>query len=346
MTMKKKMLLTLIYFWFILIFLASCTTANLSQTQDVAVSASPITETTATVSQLVTTVMLTQSPNDVLPSPTKMAYSTQTPHPTVISTPDVEKIQQATREVAGQIVEGLMKPDVSCQLPCWWGVELGDSLENAEQKIHNLGIDSWEVSFSNFGDIGDRGHVRTGYYNNETLGYDISTTIDFYTVDGIVRFMSILVERPLPQYGKQEFARDWQAYDIGSILKQFGKPSYVYLIPQNVADLGPPNFVVVLYYPDLGFNFAYRHYDSSFDEMTSEFCLGLENMRQITLSLYDPEYVNTWSNYLVPPALNPEAESLFEQWTWEKQTGMDLDDFYQLYKDKEATKLECVQIIR
>ena len=127
------------------------------------------------------------------------------------------------------------------------------------------------------------------------------------------------------------------------MLQRYGKPQHVYLFPQSIADPAPLNFTLVLYYPELGLTFEYMPHNVSDSETQADLCLGLENMRSISFTFYNPEFVHMHPSYLLPPALNPEAEEFFKAMTWEGVTGMDLDAFYEIYKSENP---ECILVTR
>ncbi len=269
--------------------------------------------------------------NTALP-PTAIVSPTSTPPP----------VPTLTKTEEGELVQEFMILQEGCQLPCWWNIQFGDNLESIGDSFAELGIESWEVTISDYGDGGNRGYVKVGYFNQASSFYEIGVSLDFFTVDEKVQYIDVSAERPLRQYGEAEIVRDWNQYALSSIIQKYGETPYVYLFHQ-VADPGPPNFDLILYYPDLGFKFSFQPHNTS-NETEAELCLALNNMRQINLSLYNPEFVDVWANYLLPPALNPETVEYFEQWAWEAQTGIDLAIFYETYKD--STTPECIVIDR
>lgn len=261
---------------------------------------------------------------------------TMTSSPTLTPIPTLNSVEEEV------IVQELMATNGGCQLPCWWGFQLGENLGDIGERFTNLGIGPWRVSVSDFSNDAKRGYIKSGYFDPVISSYDIGISIDFYTITDTVQFIEITVERPLPQYGQEILLRDWERYSLSFILQEYGKPPYVYLVTQNVADSGSPNYILILYYPELGFKFSYQPYETSSNDAQPELCLNLENMQQINLSLYNPEFVDVWIDYLLPPALNPGAEDYLDQWAWETQIAIDLDTFYQTYQD--PNNFGCVQV--
>lgn len=339
--MKKKILqMRYICLWIIMvvaILMTSCTSKVKPEVQSkvTAIRSTEAIRPTATMT-FAPTVTAQPSLSTATLSPIKTPVPTFTP----IFTIRVE--QKTTQEASEQLLQELMQDNGNCLLPCWWGIVLGDSLESTEEKIIKRGA-YFGRQPSDFGEFGEQGNVIMGYYNPNTSTFDVSTSVNFHTFDGNVQFIDVLAERPLHQYGQEEISRDWESYALNSVLQTYGKPQFVYL-GEQVAEPGPPGYTVVIYYPDLGLNFVYHPYETYSNESQGELCLALDNMNSISLSLYNPDFVDVWSNYLLPPAINPEAEDYLEHWTWEEQTGMDLDTFYNIYKD--TANPDCILIDR
>lgn len=286
------------------------------------------------------------TPNNIVAVETPTATSSsETTVPTAlpVSTANIE--EEALLEASAKLAENLMQTNGGCQLPCWWGIELGENSESVIKtfdEIFDERFDNDSLYYvSRFKIVDEHGSIRLGYDNPAMSGIDVSITTDFHFVDDKVQFIDVSVERPLRQYGEEKLVRDWEKYSISSMLQKYGKPQYVYLFPQTVADPGSLNFYLRLYYPELGFAFGYEPYDISSGETQAGLCLSLESIASINLTLYNPDFVNLRSNYLLPPALNPEAEDFIQASTWEVVTGMDLDMFYELYK---VSNPECIQI--
>ena len=328
----------------IIIFVVSCTSPMPLQRQTSTVNANNILETTIEMKVVTTQVTITSistltATNTYTPTATStplLSTVTVTIPATLTPIPTLNSVEE------GILVQEFMATNGGCQLPCWWGFKLGESLESIGEAFITIGIGPWRVAISGFGDGGEQGYIKLGYFDSASSTYNIGISMDFYATNNIVELIEVTVERPLRQYGEEMLVRDWEKYSLNSILQKYGKPPYVYLIPQNVADLGPSNYVLILYYPDLGFKFSYQPYETSSSDTETELCLNLGNIQQISLSLYNPEFVYMWANYLLPPALNLEAEDHLNQWTWEAQTGMDLNSFYETYKD--PNNLGCIQV--
>lgn len=333
-------------FMFIMIFAVGCASPTVLQEQAStanvkATPEAPIEMPLVTASAVMTSISTPTTTSTHIPTTTSTPLRSTA---TVTSSPVLPPIPTLNRVEEAALVQELMATNGGCQLPCWWGIQLGESLKSIGEVFNNVGIGSWHESVSDFGGGGERGYVRSGYYNPDTFGYDVSVTVDFHTVDGVVQFIDVYTERPLRQYGEKVFVRDWEKHFLSSILQKYGKPQYVYFEPLNIADPAPPDHSLGLYYSELGINVSYTFYGIWIGDVEAEVCLALENVRDINLSLYNPELADVWGAYLIPPEFysDPKLVELFSQWTWEAQTGMDLDTFYETYKNPD--NLGCIQV--
>lgn len=333
--------------WFcvlVLISMTGCMVVQESQSEDT----SKLLTSTIMATTIQPALEIEATPSEALSLlPTATPAIIQTIAPTLIPVATLSVEQEALLEASAELAQELMETNGGCQLPCWWGVSLGDSAENAIERFNGVfdekfDNDSMYYAFR-FKIVDEHGIIRLGYHNPEMSIMDVSISIDYHFIDGEVQFIDVSVERPLPQYGEETLIRDWEKYSISSMLQRYGKPQYVYLFPQSIADPGPLNFTLVLYYPELGLTFEYMPHDVSRSETQADLCLGLENMRSISFTFYNPEFVHLHPRYLLPPALNPEAEEFFKAMTWEGVSGMDLDTFYEIYRSENP---ECIQITR
>lgn len=341
--MKNKFLLK----WDIILWLAaltvmlitSCVFSDNSQKQT-GTTAESVTTTLATQITLIPPkTIVTQTPAVIT---TTLPAQTFASTPTQIPTPIVE--QTMLPKVSEQLVQELMRTNGNCQLPCWWGIELGENLQKTGKMFTTLGVGIWRTTISDFGDGGNRGYIKSGYFDPANLSYNVGISMDFYTVGGEIQFINVLAERPLRQYGEEEFVRDWEQYFLSSILQKYGQPQYVYLVPLNIADPSPPDHALTLYYPDLGINVSYAFYGDWTEDGLAEICFDITNVRNIELSLYNPKLADVWGTYLLPPELytDPDLAELYSAWTWTTQTGMSIDSFYETYKNPE--NLDCIQV--
>ena len=73
------------------------------------------------------------------------------------------------------------------------------------------------------------------------------------------------------------------------------------------------------------------------DNGHAEICLAMENVNPLDLWLFDPEFMTEWTGHL-PSGQREE----YQQWKLEVQTTMDLDTFYETYRD--PNNLDCIRV--
>lgn len=196
----------------------------------------------------------------VTPSPTPtITVATNTPIPPAAASPVTTMVPVPTLTIVEEkeIVQALMATNGGCQLPCWWGIEFGESLDSVGQKFIDIGLPGWNVRSSDFGDDRLMGTLVTGYYDLSSSILYVDISQKFYTVDDAVQLIIVSVSRPSYQIGEPEFVRDWQQYSLSSMLQEYGKPTEIFLILQTIADPSPPIYSMILSYPERGIFSSY-----------------------------------------------------------------------------------------
>jgi hypothetical protein len=259
--------------------------------------------------------------------------------PTSIPVPTLTFIEE------GAMYQNLMTTNGVCKLPCWWGFQLGESLENINQTFVRWGMPWLEIQSS--------GRVRSeqmgafsadyaDYYEDENnrivADVRLSVDIEFHELDETVQFIYVFVNRVRFAESEQEFIRDWEQYFLNSFLQKYGKPTQVYFRIRSVGDLMlTPQFSVSLLYREKGLAITYHIEGTWLDEKytQAELCLNIENVRALELSLFDPDGFDRWGYQFAP-----YHDELYEPLTWEAEIGESLDSFYETYQHPE--NLNCL----
>lgn len=261
---------------------------------------------------------------------------TPTPLPTSTSTPT--PVPTLTIEEEDNLVRQLMETNGGCQLPCWWGIAFGTTVESVKQQLEimGIGINGWDEEKL---DVGNRGCTSLGYLLQGDPYYQVDIYVCAQEVAGAVQSIEISAHRPVDEISKQNFWADWQPYFLGSILEEHGQPDYVEIILSNPAEPVPPVYILRLSYPEQGLQIAYT-IPAVFVELgVAKVCLGYENVTQIDMSLYQPAYEDQLPQYLIANQLETHEEN-----SWENKVGMDLASFYGEYKGSDNPG--CVQFRR
>lgn len=235
-----------------------------------------------------------------------------------------------------------MTQDESCQLPCWWQIELGTPLSEIDLQFRGSGLPDWSVSSSDLGDGNKMGSVRLGYSDpDDPTYYKVDVWTRFYEVQDEVVFIEVNALRPLWHSGQAEFLRDWEPFFLDSVIKKLGEPAFLYLLPITESEPGIVNETLLLYYPEQGINISFEFRAFETDEGAKEICLDPSNIRQLRLSLFVPEETKQWAPYLLPPSQIPEVAESYERYSWEVRTGQDFASFYRSFQESQQA---CVQL--
>lgn len=266
--------------------------------------------------------------------------STVTPTTTPSATPTSIPVPTLTPIERAAVFENFMATNGGCDLPCWWGFELGDSLESISQTFINLGIAPLVIGNSSKVDsdrIGSRNADIADYYEDEQHGLSanvrLSVDMQFHELNGSVEYIYVFVSNVRDVPMSPEFFRDWEQYNLSSFLQRYGKPTEVYFRLRSIGDpMDPPQYSVSLLYLDKGLAITY-HIKGTRDEL----CLDIENVVALELSLFNLEGLDIWGYQFAP--YNDEGYATL---TWEAEMGVPLDIFYEAYED--PSNLGCIQI--
>jgi hypothetical protein len=240
-----------------------------------------------------------------------------------------------------------MATNGGCDLPCWWGFELGDSLESVSQTFINLGIAPPVIGNSSKVDsdrMGSRNAHYADYYEDGEHGTTaivrLWVDLQFHELDGSIEYIYVFANRVRFEESQQEFIRDWKQYYLSSFLQKYGRPSQVYFRIRSIGDLMvPPQYSVSLLYLEQGLAITYHIKGEWLDEVytQAEVCLNIENVVALELSLFNPDGLDIWGYQFAP--YNDEGYATL---TWEAEIGESLETFYETYQD--PSNLGCLQV--
>jgi hypothetical protein len=204
------------------------------------------------------------------------------------------------------IYQNFMATNGGCELPCWWGVRLGDSLEDVDQTFIGLGMPWLGVGHSRKVDSDQMGTFSAGYYDRheDVIVARLDTNMEFHELDNSIEYIYVDVDRVGGlERSQQEFIRDWEQYYLSSFLQRYGKPTQVYFRIRSVGDLMlTPQFSVSLLYREQGLAITY-HIEGNWlnEEYTqAEVCLGIAKVRALELSLFNPDGFDIWGYQFAP----------------------------------------------
>ncbi len=375
-THDLKHVLKLAWFlsWFIL--LAACTAQGETNPTNIPLTSIKETEiavVTIDVTRIITKVATSEPTTTLTASPTASLTPTTITTPTAIeptATPTVtktplptatltaEEMQQRWQMIDAQ-VEAIMDSNNGCQLPCWWGIEPGDSVVDARQIFNTINENGWIDSADQWGELQKVGFFNHFYRNNMGEYIYAGFTIDLLTQEEFIKVANIHVERSIssppgtPEYTQisERLVRDWEQYSTQNIFEVFGRPELIYLLPQGFADGDNFSYLFNLYYPSLGIVVSYSSPLLVGNNGERTMCLNMFDMDSVDLLLYDPAvelpagYVQaTYRLWPLSPELKPEDTSLVEENDLESRTGMSMEEFVAFILEDDSDE-DCFSVI-
>ncbi len=274
--------------------------------------------------------------------PTATPTVTATPLPTSTLTP--EEMRQQWQAIDAR-VEAIMAPNNDCQLPCWWGIESGESVADAWQVFDTINENAWVDSPSQRGELQQIGFFD--HFYRDEIGEPIyaSFLVNLLVQADAIKVIDIYVGRSVtfdlgtPEYLQigERLVRDWEQYSLQNMFGAFGKPDMINLLPVPYGD--DLYYFVNIYYPDLGIAISYFPPVSVNDRGERTICPNMFDLLSMSLFLYEPgtelpaDYLQ--ATYLLWP-LSPEPiDEYVESSDLESRTGMSVDEFVALMLDDE-----------
>jgi hypothetical protein len=215
----------------------------------------------------------------------------------------------------------LFSTNGGCDFPCWWGVNLDDSI----QEVYALAPIVGESPFQ-YG----------GSYYSYNLHLDSLNLADFYVVFRItdsqtVRYIEVNLSEPA------RFRDYYNAFEermsLASLLGRFGKPSEVLLLVEpRVEPDQPIGYALLLAYDLHGFVIEYSGFIDSEDPI--RICsvkLNDYHLRYVSLYMQDPQQTIVERNRFFLNDFQP----------LDQVTSMSLDEFFQAFSDYESSR--CIE---
>lgn len=191
------------------------------------------------------------SPSETPQVPTLAStfLSTSTITPTTPATLDVATpINTMTSEEQKDFFINFLSDSGDCYLPCWWNITPGQTWENAEKRIHNVGGSLIEVF----------------------PGYDAATTVYLVGIDALPINNLYLEEKQGVVYAwhvsstggvsdPDKFGKSWENYSAQKVIIRYGRPNRILLNSEpsfNSLEYGL--YSLWLFYDELSFSIAYN----------------------------------------------------------------------------------------
>lgn len=171
---------------------------------------------------------------------------TDTLIPTAISTrqPTLEPAQSK------QAIQALLRENVDCAAPCFWGVIPGQTtLEDAKKEFSYLRITLQYITR-----LENKDYYEFAYEFDNGLSFSPHLIVQ----DGIVRNLRVYITPELQQPG---IPRSWLAYSPEMLIARYGTPSRVDFF---LGRREPPRYSMQMYFDDVNLIIQYGSFDITF----------------------------------------------------------------------------------
>jgi hypothetical protein len=280
--------------------------------------------------------------------PTVTATATRIPLPTATLTATE---QQQRWQMVDTRIAAMMASNNDCQLPCWWGIEPGDSVTDALQIFNTIDENGWVGSFSPllWGELEEIGFFDHFYKDEMGEMIYAGFLVHLITYGEQVAVFNIYAGRSVDfaagtaEYNQigERLIRDWGQFSAQNMFAKYGDPDLIYIMPRA------PYYDINIYYPALGVAVSYLT-DVSTNELGERtVCrdmLDMFNIRSMNLFLYDPStelppgYLRAtyplWP--LNPELLVPEDTQMIELSSIENVAGMTIAEFVNLVLENDG----------
>lgn len=316
-----------IWFWYVFVLtLASCVATEEHGLDEVVtlnavVTMAPTRQGSTAIPTNTNTATYTAMPLIPMTTPTPLPTGT-TPPPS--STPTASPAPTLSVEDEGIFLSELMTCNGNCDLPCWWGITPGKTeVQGARDLFTSQGIDDWMPSFDGTKISMGLGYPRAG---SSMRSHDV--IVQFGVEDGVIQFIGVDGGYRSENL-RSNFIRDWQDYTLANILTRYGLPTYVEFFQVENALY----YQLGLSYPSLGIEILYIVLPEAINSDKDRICPGFDKVDFVYLTLYPPEQVQDI------PGIIPNSDVYA---SWESTTGLDLETFYEVFKDANSSL--CVEV--
>ncbi len=281
-----------------------------------------------------------------------LASSTPTATITPLPTPtfNAEELRQKWHEIDAQIATA-MASNNECLLPCWWGIEPGDSVTDTRQIFNSINESGWVNSPSQRGKLQRVGFFEHDYRNKEGdylssyFVINLVTETDQVVVTHIILYPHTNSQPSLSQNEQvnERLLRDWEQYSAQSMFEMFGNPTQIHLLPRNFADGDSFLYEFNIYYPEFGIVASYDFPLLNSVNGKGTMCLNMRDMDSMDLYLYNPanklpeSYLQVaYTLWPLATELEPESIPLIEFSDLESRVGMSINEFVTLILNDES----------
>lgn len=270
------------------------------------------------------------APPAATPTPTATSTATTAPRPLPTTTPTLmptpTPLPTLTNEQEIAVQDELMELDVSCPLPCWWGIVPNESrLDPVLVRLRELGFRVWPSA---------AGMRPAGGF---------LTYLDFSSSEGVVTAIDVggdyMTGEGESLAAGQAFARGWRDYSMAALIGRYGMPSRAFLYsPFRPDPGGGPSYSLLLFYEHLGIVAEYHGFAEELQNSWYRACVDLTSIFSIELFLYQPGTLDAIVETILPAdslSYLGEPDVVHGLVEWQQATGISLEEFYAVLQSAE-----------
>lgn len=280
---------------------------------------------------------------DPLVTPTQISSPTTTISPAATiriidstSTPTFNHYANIPYEDRYIAVIDLLSSNGNCNLPCWWGIHPGeDFLQLADEVFSPLGYDFSQDNLS---------RDFTFPVNLSDISYNLRALISFKnnTVENI-HILAESINIPGDKVSHfEEYAKAMKNYSLENILKQYGKPSRVFI---RVYPMYEPNSPVLysiwVFYDELGILINYEGEGVIKLDERAIICPEFEKLWSMDLYLQSPKNEDSLTEFADKTQYFEEQVAEESLLPLDRSASLTIDDFYRIFTSESQNK--CFQ---
>lgn len=199
--------------------------------------------------------------------PTKTTVPTETATNTALPPPSLTPLPTIPPNQRGERYDELMATNNGCQLPCWWGLKMGNStIEEVVQLYAQLDP---VITVQDFPESKTR---VTILFIDPEIEEGIQTTHTFWGQNGIIQEAQIHVG-------------NYENFTPVSLMEQFGQPSEVWMwtIPESYQGILPTRFRI--FFPEQG---VFVLYATGGEKIADAVHVCFDGPEEVALLLWEP----------------------------------------------------------
>jgi hypothetical protein len=295
----------------------------------------PITAVTPSAMSITVTSSLAPTPtppatatNTITPTPTATSTIAPTETPSPTPRPTWTPLPTIAPESRPEAYYELLENNGGCELPCWWGFELGATTVDDVAQFY--------TKFDQYMSFQEEGKGYTAIYITFTdpgIENGWQTEHRFLAEDGIVVKANIII-------GQHSY------YQLEPLLQRFGSPAEVWM--RTISDYeedGRVPFIYTLYYPEHGILLDTGHFSAGAGTDTNMLVDCFEREDSLRIVMWDVASLDpAHEQFILDNSIGlPETQGEYVQRPIAEVSNWNTDMFFTVLSDPSRT--DCLETL-